>query len=101
MIIVPSQAQDRHRSKLKNKVRFLVDIAERLAWETTFIDQLETVLAPGLSAVQEAAGCGGSCGKQLRFVGAQAASVVVTVQVLPVRYCMPLYRAQTMLLQLC
>ena len=59
--------------------------AERAAWETTVIDELTTVLSPRLSAAQEAAGCDESCGKQLRFIGVYAASVLLTIQILPVR----------------
>ena len=59
--------------------------AERSAWENTFIDELTTVLSPRLSTAQEAAGCDASCGKQLRFIGVHAASVLVTIQILPVR----------------
>jgi hypothetical protein len=57
---------------------------ERLTWETTVLDELSTVLSTGLDAAQEAAACNGLCGEQLRYIGEDAGSVIVTVQILPV-----------------
>jgi hypothetical protein len=58
---------------------------ERLNWETTFLDELSIVLSTGLNAAQEASACNERCGDQIRFIGVHAGSVVVTIQILPVR----------------
>ena len=66
------------------EVPAVASTAERTNWESTFLGELTTVLSTGLNAAQEAAACDELCGDQLRFIGVHAASIVVTVQVLPV-----------------
>lgn len=56
----------------------------RLEWETQFITEMTTVLSSALVATNAICGSvSGACGPQIRFVGVQAGSVIVTIQLLP------------------